>query len=265
VKFLVRTVLTVLRVTRDAHVSTSRVVALIVLVLPAVAHARTITNVATLGHSDIVNDAASNLFVTSGAGTTKIEPDGRQTTIFGAGQVLATDGAGNLFVAQSPAVFTITPDGTVTQVIDGTAATPCTTGSTCAAGTCAVRRFTCPLCEPCDPTLDACVAASQTGCRQPTAALKARLELKAGTSESLPWKWVPGGETLAAHLGDPLTTTDYALCLYDGGGNALLKAAAPADGLCAGKPAENGQCWEATYDIAGALRNDPTGFDGRTH
>jgi hypothetical protein len=53
------------------------------------------------------------------------------------------------------------------------------------------------------------------------------------------WSW-RGGALLPAALGDPTTTTDYLLCVYDGSGASQprLALAAPHDGICRGIP-----CW----------------------
>lgn len=64
------------------------------------------------------------------------------------------------------------------------------------------------------------------------------------THDLLRWKWTRGAATLKAEFGDPLTATNYALCLYDESANTpTLKLAStiPAGGTCAGKP-----CWKET-------------------
>jgi hypothetical protein len=58
------------------------------------------------------------------------------------------------------------------------------------------------------------------------------------TRDRLTWKWLKGEATTKADFGAPLTSTDYAFCLYDGTGGLATSAEAPADGLCDGKP-----CW----------------------
>jgi len=56
------------------------------------------------------------------------------------------------------------------------------------------------------------------------------------------WRWTHGAATTKTDLGDPLSTTDYALCVYAGSASALVtEASAPAGGVCAGHP-----CWKAT-------------------
>ncbi len=85
-----------------------------------------------------------------------------------------------------------------------------------------------------------CSTVPRIDCRQPFIAGKASLMLKRGTTPDrnlLKWKWLKGSRTTVADLGDPRTTTDYRLCVYDASG-LRLTATAPAGGLCGAKP-----CW----------------------
>jgi hypothetical protein len=69
---------------------------------------------------------------------------------------------------------------------------------------------------------------------------KASLTLKDRTPDSgdqIVWKWVKGPVTPKADYGDPLTSDEFALCIYDVG-LLLTSASAPAGGVCSGKP-----CW----------------------
>lgn len=59
------------------------------------------------------------------------------------------------------------------------------------------------------------------------------------SKSKLAWKWNRGAETLPVDLGDPLATTSYRLCLYDGNGDLERSYAVPAGGDCSGKP-----CWK---------------------
>src|SRR5262249_60330375 len=52
-------------------------------------------------------------------------------------------------------------------------------------------------------------------------------------------------------FGNPLTTDDYALCVFGPGGNLLLESDAPAGGVCGTKP-----CWKA-LGIKGFGYKDP--------
>jgi cysteine-rich repeat protein len=104
----------------------------------------------------------------------------------------------------------------------------CTTASECdGAGTC----------------LQLAVPAS--GCFAPAESAKAVLQIKDKIPDSkdrLTWKWVRGAVTTIADFGDPLGGDDYTLCLYDESApSVLLRASAPAGGLCGSKP-----CWRAT-------------------
>jgi hypothetical protein len=79
-----------------------------------------------------------------------------------------------------------------------------------------------------------------SACRQPLEAGKSKLTLKdktPDTSDGLSWKWTKGEITAKADFGDPTSTTDYELCLYENG--ALVKGfRVPAGDFCRTKP-----CW----------------------
>src|SRR6185436_11659961 len=58
--------------------------------------------------------------------------------------------------------------------------------------------------------------------------------------DQLQWKWTKGAATTLGELGDPLTTEDYYLCIYDAG--ALISSSRiAAGGTCDEKP-----CWKAS-------------------
>ena len=59
--------------------------------------------------------------------------------------------------------------------------------------------------------------------------------------DSLAWRWTGAAAVSSGDLGDPLTKTGFALCLYDAAGRRLA-AAVPAGGSCLGKP-----CWKASH------------------
>jgi hypothetical protein len=72
-----------------------------------------------------------------------------------------------------------------------------------------------------------------SGC-QPAATAKASLALGNG---KLSWKWTSSAAVATTDFGDPSTTTNYLLCIYDASGEKL-SAEAPA-GMCGTKP-----CWK---------------------
>jgi len=79
-------------------------------------------------------------------------------------------------------------------------------------------------------------------CRTPFVPGKATLQIKDKTPDSgdqLTWKWLKGAATPLSDYGDPLTSDDYALCLYDDG-MLLTSVEAPHGGTCRGRP-----CWSA--------------------
>src|SRR5262249_21615335 len=80
-------------------------------------------------------------------------------------------------------------------------------------------------------------------CRAPVVARKASLQLtdrSPDTKDQLAWKWTRGAGTTVAELGHPLTTDDYALCLYDASGlRATMNV--QAGGTCGSHP-----CWRQT-------------------
>jgi len=135
------------------------------------------------------------------------------------------------------ATRTTTPTRTATATPTRTA-TPTSTPS--------VTQTATPTLTP-TPTPTAttvCDGGPRPGCHQPPAK-KAKLQLKDSTNDAgdkLIWKWSKGTTTLA-ELGDPATTTDYTLCIYDEHASApevALLATIPAGGTCAGRP-----CWTA--------------------
>jgi hypothetical protein len=58
------------------------------------------------------------------------------------------------------------------------------------------------------------------------------------TADQVSWKW-KGQATTLPDFGNPVGTTGYALCIYEGS-SLLLTARAPASGDCGAKP-----CWKA--------------------
>ncbi len=97
---------------------------------------------------------------------------------------------------------------------------------------------------------DDCPTVPQAGCLVPTKAGGARLTVRDGKGgkDRLSWRWGAGQQTLLADLGDPTTSSAYALCLYDGvGGAPRLPLAQEAVVRVQLLDLENGRCWEAAY------------------
>jgi hypothetical protein len=82
--------------------------------------------------------------------------------------------------------------------------------------------------------------AAPVSCRAPFVPGKASLQMKDKTpdkGDQITWKWIKGPTTPLSDFGDPVTTDDYALCVYDNGA-LVTSAAADHGGVCRGKP-----CW----------------------
>ena len=90
----------------------------------------------------------------------------------------------------------------------------------------------------------ACGAAPATGCRRPTLPGRALLQLRKSGGGRMLWKWTRGAATAIADFGNPLATTGYGLCLYNGAGTLLESASAPAGGFCSA--AGRRPCWRRT-------------------
>lgn len=70
--------------------------------------------------------------------------------------------------------------------------------------------------------------------------------------DAVDFKWGKGAAVELFELGDPRTTTDYTLCIFDGNGRLKLSANVPAGGLCG-----DNDCWKANnkgYQYADKLR-----------
>ncbi len=93
---------------------------------------------------------------------------------------------------------------------------------------------------------------SPATCRTPVVVNKATVVMIDKTpdkGDQLSWKWTRGPTTPKSDFGNPLTTDDYALCVYDAG---VLVTSAEADhgGTCGTKP-----CW----------KDKPTGYGYTSH
>jgi hypothetical protein len=73
--------------------------------------------------------------------------------------------------------------------------------------------------------------------------------------DGLNWKYIKGAATTLADFGDPLTSTDYTVCIYDSsrGRSRSCSPAAPAGGTCGTKP-----CWKT---IKGGFKYNDKLFD----
>ncbi len=101
--------------------------------------------------------------------------------------------------------------------------------------------------DGCSPTCQVepglgCTAGPLTGCRLPFVPQKAQIQLskKGGIKDQIKWKWLKGERTTFEEFGEPLTVTNYNVCIYDSGG-LKFNIGFPAGGTCAGKP-----CWKAS-------------------
>src|SRR5262249_3285066 len=115
----------------------------------------------------------------------------------------------------------------------------CTSGDACSGGTCTGAPVACPTCERCNAGTGTCEAGRRTSCAG--GAVRSTLRLRkapVATADVLVWKWRLAGA--ASDFGDPLTSDDYALCLYDGADALALRTDAPAGATCGAA-----SCWRA--------------------
>jgi predicted acyl esterase len=90
----------------------------------------------------------------------------------------------------------------------------------------------------------ACKHCPLDGCRAPVRSAKASLVLKdkpGQAADRFLWRWTNGAATTKTDFGNPLSTTGYQLCVYDGSSALVTDARAPGGGLCDGRP-----CWKET-------------------
>ena len=103
----------------------------------------------------------------------------------------------------------------------------------------------------------------QAFCERSTKPQSAVLELRNAadpTKNIVSWKWPKG--TAVGTLGDPVSTDEYRLCVFDTSGvrpTVLFDATVPAGGTCAGKP-----CWKANGDKGFVYKNTSGTPDGLT-
>lgn len=110
----------------------------------------------------------------------------------------------------------------------------------------------CTQLDTCDPT-GQCVGTTPVLDCRPAAKASILIKNNAINSRDLvDFKWMKGADTEIFEFGDPLTTTDYTLCVFDGDGRLRLSADVPAGGQCG-----DTECWKAAgkgYQYADKLR-----------
>ncbi|HEY2773556.1 MAG TPA: prolyl oligopeptidase family serine peptidase [Candidatus Binatia bacterium] len=88
-----------------------------------------------------------------------------------------------------------------------------------------------------------CDVGPRSDCRRSVKTGAARLSIASGAvpgQARLAWKWLAGEATTATDFGEPTASTSYALCVYDGNGQALSQAVLPSNDDCA-----SGTCWRS--------------------
>jgi photosystem II stability/assembly factor-like uncharacterized protein len=112
-----------------------------------------------------------------------------------------------------------------------------------------------------------CSTLPLTGCRLSVQSGKSVLTLKDKTKnkkDTVLWKWLKGEALDITDYGNPVTSDDYSLCIYDESGSPrlLLGATAPAGRTCGKQP-----CWKTptkkSFKYKNALRTDD-GIDTTT-
>ncbi len=104
-------------------------------------------------------------------------------------------------------------------------------------------------CFACSGLPATCVEAPRTGCKQQVIAGRGKLEIRdmtPDTGDKLVWQWFFGDETTIDELGDPFTSHDYALCIYDGSAPPA-RLVLPAGEVCIPNPSLAGPgtyCWK---------------------
>jgi len=91
---------------------------------------------------------------------------------------------------------------------------------------------------------DDCTAVPRTGCLSSARALLDLKDKIGAKKDKLTWRWKKGAETTSADLGDPLTSSSYAFCIYDtitGLSRVELEKDASAATTCKDAP-----CWRTT-------------------
>jgi hypothetical protein len=142
-----------------------------------------------------------------------------------------------------------TPTATATRTQTSTrtatstpVATPTATQSLTPSSTATVTAT--PSASPTPTATPLCGSTPRGDCTAPSVAGKAKLQLRdlmPDGRDGLTWRWSKGNASLS-QFGTPLSTTDYALCIYDrsGGVPSLAQVASVrAGGMCGNAP-----CWK---------------------
>ena len=123
---------------------------------------------------------------------------------------------------------------------------PCTRFDHCSNAACA-SGYGCFTCERCNAGVG-CEVFEQPACKSSVKPLAGLLRLKyiPGFSQSaFQWQWKAGEATTVAEFGDPVTSDDYEICMFDDEAAStpeiIMAVPVPAGGTCNSKP-----CWTAT-------------------
>ena len=235
-------------------------------VMPATTMLRVTMNGVDDGFSDF------DLFVKAGSQPSMSSFDCRQN---GPGQFAAcefpTPAAGTWFVLVDQAQGSGTYQVTATTFSGGCADAAnagqpcddhnaCTANDRCQAGGCigtpAVNGTPCDDGSPCTQS-DSCQAGTCTGsatpradCRAPFVTPSGLFRLQASTpgnpapTDKLTWNWWRGSATQKDEFGNPLSSTNYDLCVFDapaGASTLVMSEHVAAAAVCGTKP-----CWKAT-------------------
>lgn len=110
----------------------------------------------------------------------------------------------------------------------------------------------CTQFDACDPTGECVGTTPQLDCRTAAGASITIRNGEQNPRDLVDFKWTKGTAVEPFELGDPRTTTDYTLCVFDGNGRLKLSASVPPGGQCG-----DNECWKATgkgYQYADKLR-----------
>jgi hypothetical protein len=116
----------------------------------------------------------------------------------------------------------------------------CTSGTQCQSGACTGgSAVVCPPCQTCDP-LQNCIDGPRPTCRQVTATNAAKFQIKnrtPDTGDQVTFKWTKGEDTQLTDFGHPLTTDNYAICVFEP--SLQYELVVPPGGTCGTQP-----CWK---------------------